>query len=367
MTGLPGNGEGTIVPCLHIPLPEGFEVSWAGPSPLGRGLCFGSTDGKILFADEDGHPFPGAIPGKGSVFEEAINGVIRVGTWAVVSTRADVNFWPLPGTEGGTDHGWSTPYGAHGVGTTAEGHVIAPLGRNGIMVVSPPFGPESSVMAVGDVKDGLYFYRAISLRSQSGVDVIACAARDAGVAAGPFSAPPRTQPMRNVMFDALDVIDISPLDSEAFPLAVAALSRDGSIILFRDVLTDDKPTTMKFKKIQGMAYRLLSCGGEIYVLTNRALYALSKLAARFLAQELREGVVTQILTISMEAVDANLAGNKLLVVMPDEVRRFDTDWIHDNVPEEVLSPAAQEYRSAAFSPALRVREVKQTTRSLAVA
>src|SRR5947209_17690357 len=57
MTPLPENG-GTIVPCLHIGLPEGFEVCWAGPNPLGDGFCFGSTDGRLLFTDDEGRPLP---------------------------------------------------------------------------------------------------------------------------------------------------------------------------------------------------------------------------------------------------------------------------------------------------------------------
>jgi hypothetical protein len=44
-----------IVPCLHIPVPSGFEVCWAGPSPLPQAkLCFGSVDGRLLFTNEDG-------------------------------------------------------------------------------------------------------------------------------------------------------------------------------------------------------------------------------------------------------------------------------------------------------------------------
>jgi hypothetical protein len=362
MTPLPENGSNIILPCLHIGLPEEFEVCWAGPNPLRAGLCFGSTDGRVLFADENGRPL--MAPGKGSESREAINGVIRAGTWVAVSTRGDVNFWPLPGTEGGHDEGCALPYGAHGIGITASGHVIAPGGRKGIMIVKPPFGPGISLTALGE--EGLYVYRVISLLSPSGTEVLACAARTGGVAAGEFSGPQTTK-MRTATPSGLDVIDICPLASGSKSLAVGALGRDGSIILFRDVLTDDKPVTMKFKRVQGTAYRLLGHGGELYVLTSKGLYVLGKLASRFLARELYAGIVTQILAVPMDAVDANLAGDHwLLVVMPDEVRRFDVAWIHDNVPEAGSEQDDQDFQSASVSQDWQWHDIEQTAKQLAV-
>src|SRR5437660_7505961 len=106
MTPSPPHGNSTVVPFLGIGLPDGFDVCWAGPSPL-SGLCFGSTDGKILFTDEQGRTLPDLQPGRGSVSGEAINGVVGAGTWAVVSTRGDVNCWPLPGAEGSGGGGWA--------------------------------------------------------------------------------------------------------------------------------------------------------------------------------------------------------------------------------------------------------------------
>lgn len=355
------------MPCLRIPMPEAFDVCWAGPSPLGGGLCFGSTDGMILFADEAGRPLSGLLPGEGSVAREAVNGVVRVGTWVVVSTRADMNFWPLPGTEGGEDEGWAAPYGAHGVGSTVSGHVIAPLGRNGIMVVDPPYRPEKPPTALADTRELLYAYRVSGLRSHSGMEAIACAARTAGVAAGEFTGSQTTQKMRTAAFKGLDVIDVCPLGSEGDSLAMAALGRDGSLILFRNVLADEKPLTMKFKRVQGTAYRLLSHCGELYVLTSRGIYVLGKLAARFLADELHDGVVTQILTMPMDAVDANLAGRWLLVVMPDEVRRFDADWIHGNVPADAESQEAEDYQSTVIRPDLLWTDINTASKPLRVA
>src|SRR5436309_810274 len=79
MNQISDNGVASFIPCLHITFSAAFEVCWAGRHPLRTGLCFGSTDGKILFADEEGTPL--APPGKGSASGEAVNGVAAVGTW----------------------------------------------------------------------------------------------------------------------------------------------------------------------------------------------------------------------------------------------------------------------------------------------
>jgi hypothetical protein len=132
------------------------------------------------------------------------------------------------------------------------------------MVVEPPIRPGASVTAIGDIEGGLYAYRVTGLLSESGIEVLACAARTGGVVAGEFTGSQPTYRMRTATHSGLDVIDICPLLSGSKSLAVGALGRDGTIVLFHDVLTDEKPVTVKFKKVQGTAYRLLSHGGELY-------------------------------------------------------------------------------------------------------
>jgi hypothetical protein len=352
-------------------LPDGFEVCWAGPNPGFPGFCFGSTDGMVLFVDEEGRPLNVSWlqnPFKGSHSGETINGVARAGTWIAVSTRADVNLWPWPATEGGHERGWAARYGAHGISTTTNGYLIAAHGRNGIMVIEPTFPPDDAVTALSDSKDGLYAYRVISLMSSSGKEVLACATRTGGIAAGEFTGPQTTHKMRTATFGGLDVIDVCALDSTTPSLAAAALGRDGSIVLFRDVLNDEKPVTMKFKKVGGTAYRILCHAGELYVLTDKGMFVLGKLAARFLAGELHDDVVTQVLAVPMDAIDANLAGDHwLLVVTPDEVRRFDADWIHANVPEDSSGPDVEAVGAVVLSRNWQRHDIDNTARPLAVA
>lgn len=367
MNSIAESGNSFIVPFARIGLPEGFEVCWAGshslPPPLSDGLCFGSLDGRILFTDEEGSPLQ--QPGKGSHSQEAINGVACLGTWVVATTRQEVNFWPLPGTPGGHQSGFVFPYGAHDVATTPSGYFLASLGRNGILVEQPPFKPESGATVHCADNPGFYAYRVISLQSQTGAEVLVCACRLGGIAAGEFSGAHQKQPMTTAMFKGVDVVDICTLAPGVQSLAVAALGRDGTLILSQDVLQDKKPLTMRFQTVKGVAYRVLSCRGDIYLLTSKGMYVLGKLASRFLAKELRRGITTPVLPLAVEAVDANLVANRwLLVVTVNEVRKFDADWIHQSVPEQLAHSEVQEFQEMALNPNWERSDIKQTTKPI---
>lgn len=364
MNSFAENGESFIAPFTPLRFPEGFEVCWAGPHPFQRGFCFGSLDGRILFTDEEGVPL---IPmEQGSNSREAINGVARVGIWVAVSTRQEVNFRRLLGTEGSPQALLSIPYGAHDITTTPNGYFIAPLGRNGMMAVRPPFTAATQLTIYG-FSESLYAYRVISLRSQNGGEVLACACRLGGVAVGEF---PSTQPkpqMTTATFEGLDVVDICPLDPGADSLAIAALGRDGTLILSQDVLQDKKPFTMKFSSVKGIAYRVLSCRGDVYVLTSKGMYVLGKLAERFLAKELSRGIITPVAPLPMEAVDVNLAANRwLLVVMTNEVRKFDADSIHQSIPEQLGHGEFQEYQETILSPDWKQYDIEQTKKEVSL-
>jgi hypothetical protein len=331
---------------LSIRFPDSFAVCWAGPHPFRPGLCFGSEDGMLLFTDEEGRALSWP-PGKGSASGEAINGVACVGTWVAVSTRQEVNFWPLPGTEGGHQFGVVFPYGAHGVSATPSGYFIAPMGRLGILAQAPPFGAETEVTVQTAEKPGLYAYRVICLPSPDTGEVLACAARLAGIGAVAFFGSAQTHTLSTIAFSGLDVIDVCPLRPGERSLAVAALGRDGSLVLFQNVLTDKKPVPIKYDMVEGIAYRILSCGGDIFVLTSKGLYVLAQLAGRYLAGEPVGSIPTPVLPLPVEGVDANLCGNQwLLVVTPDEVRRYDVPLIHDSVARFVSEGEVKEFRPA---------------------
>jgi hypothetical protein len=335
-----------------------FEICWAGPNPVGPGFCFGSEEGWLLFTDEDGAP-PDHPPDKGTMSGEAINGVAGLGRWLTVTSRQDVTFWTLPEKKAEKALCAVFPHGAHDVITTADGSFVAPLGRAGVMTIKPPFDEEHPVTVSGGEKEGLNFYRIVSLRSGSGQEVLACAARGAGIGATEFRWDRESQNLSTVTFDELDVVDICAI-GEAGSLAVAAIARNGALILLRDVFQDKHPLTMKFDNVTGTAYRLLSCRGHLFLLTSKAMYVLARFVDRFLAGEPVGSSTTPMLVMHMEGADANLCGDRwLLVVMPDGVRRYDVGRIHDSVPDFISRGVIQEMQPRAISPPWKRQGIQQ--------
>jgi hypothetical protein len=358
-----GNGDAFSVPFAPIRFAGEFEVCWAGPHPFQKGFCFGSLDGRILFTDEEGVPL---LPlEEGSDSREAINGVARAEIWVAVTTREEVNFRRLLGTVGSPKSRLAIPYGAHDITTTSSGCFIAPLGRNGIMAVRPPFTLETR-LTIYTFTERLYAYHVISLRSQTGAEVLVCACRRGGLAAGELSSDQQRLPMTTATFDGLDVVDICSLDPGANSLAIAALGREGTLILSHDVMQDKKPLSLKFSSVKGVAYRVLSSRGDIYILTSKGIYVLGKLASRFLAGELVHGTITPILPLPMEAVDVNLSANRwLLAVMSNEVRKYDADLIHQSLPEQQGLGQFQEFQETVLSPDWERFDIQETTKQIA--
>jgi hypothetical protein len=281
----------------------------------------------IVFTDYDGRPTAG-IPGSDS--GEAINGIAQAGTWWAVSTRVDLNFRPLPGTAGADEYRVEVPYGAHDIASTPSGYFIAPLGRNGILLARPPIPREQQMTSHSAEEAGLYAYRLASLRSRAGVEVLACAGRLGGLFAGELGGDATAIRLKQAA-KGIDVVDVCPLDRTAELLALAAVGRDGTLVLFQDIL-NSTPIAMKFNSVQGVAYRLLSSHGDVYLFTSKGMYVLGELAGRFLRGELAGGVTTPINVSPMEVVAANLVDNRwLLVTVPDKFIRLDAEAIHREV------------------------------------
>ena len=149
---------------------------------------------------------------------------------------------------------------------------------------------------------------------------------------------------------------------------MAILGRDGSVILCRDVLSDRSIKTFKFQSIQGVAYRILSHRGDLYVLTSRGLYMLGRLGGRFLDGEAMEGITTQVMPLNFAGIDMNLVwGRWLLVVLANEVRKFDADQIHEFVPLHIGEGEIKESASIASPIESEWDEINSRTELLAVA
>jgi hypothetical protein len=358
MSEFPRNGGSQLLRFVRLRLPN-FDISWAGPNPVEAGFCFGSEDGKIVHVNEEGQPL--TMEARVSPSHGAINGVAGSGDWIAASTRHEVAMgnWLPKGRRVKPDVAF--PYGAHGV-TAAGAYFVAPLGVHGILIMQAGSAPNDPVEVLTSDDQGLYFYRVIALPGTNGKHFLVSACRDGGVGIAEMRLGESWCSMSVARFDGLDIVDICPMAFDGAP-AMAALGLDGTIIMLRDAFNGGKAVHLKFGTVQGTAYRLLSRGQDLYVLTSRGLFGLMKLGHQMLSTSSK--VNTNILTVRMEAVDANMVGDRwLLVVMPDEVWRFDLSGItkpdSDGAPAESMSEQTLE----TWTPAWTSYEVRQTEKQL---
>jgi hypothetical protein len=281
-----------------------FEITWAGECGWDGGLCFGSDDGRILIPSET-HTRLLAESG------EAINGAAFLGPVIAVSTRAEVAFWQVDAS----GHR-SAVYGggAHGVISTPSGKFLAPLGRNGLLEVT--VGPEGpSWRVAGAAGQDLNFYKIALVGTHEGREVLACALRGGG-----WASWVQDEPSDIVVCSSpdLDAVDVCPLRSERFPRAAVVLGIDNSLHIVEDVTATGQVKILHVPGLRGTGYRLLSGGGDIFLLTSESLYHhLGDLLRRCLEGE-RVEAPTTVWGIDLEAVDASVAHDRtLLVVRPD--------------------------------------------------
>jgi hypothetical protein len=309
--------ENQGVQSVSIRFPD-FEVSWAGIHPSIDGYCFGSDDGRFRMAWSDGF-----VTSTRKLVDsgEAINGIAFSGKVTAASTRCEVVFHnPVPDSEGG---GISTYNGgAHGVLATSAGGFVAPLGRDGLLRATLVEGAELRMFVDGFRDDPVNFYKLAHLHGDGARDVIAAATRRDGISTFDLVANINNgRPGSSHYFKApgLDVVDLCSLDSHEWPFAIAALGADGAIHLFRDILGQEQPMSLRLDDLIGASYTILHSQGHIFLLTSKAFYTFPNLASLFLGNSLgdRRG---QACKEEMMAVDAYVSRDEILIVMGDEVR-----------------------------------------------
>ena len=253
-----------------IPMPG---VAWAGQNPLGEGFCFGLESGGLVLTDTQGTPQ--GSPG-GADSKEAINGLAFSKGWLAVTTRADINFIG-PGQrdreqvviDGG---------GLDVVVAPRSGYFVVPIGPAGIMFVKPGITDKEPLLVSRSDKISLNYSSLLALPGPAEDDLIVAAGRRGGLGFVQFKEGTRGHNLNSVKFHDLDLVDVCSMGG----LAVAAAAKDGSLVLFNDILTERNPQTVKFKGVQGTVYRLLYARGDLFVLTSKGLYGLFGLAQQFL-------------------------------------------------------------------------------------
>jgi len=318
-----------------------FEATWAGEYPPAQGVALGAEDGRILLAAKDGN-----IVGRAKAeSDEAINGLAFLPNWMGISTRAEICFVDV--TPGQEPTFVPSPYGAHGVIVGPDEQFIAPLGTNGLLFFKPQAGEELPLTISRPRARNLYIYRVISMIGSSGQRVVAAATRRDGIAAMPFDLPERG--LHTLTFDGLDAIDLCQLGPSS--LSVAALGKDGTIMMCRDVIEDTMQKhasmTIRFADIKGTAYRILNAHGALIVATSRAVYFLGGMLENF-SQGITEPVTIQ--EFPIKAIDANIVNEHWLIIVTSrgvlklDLRKLRWDAQHDNghqrqVMATSLSPA----------------------------
>jgi hypothetical protein len=296
---------------------------------------------------------------------EAVNGVAFLKRWMMVSARDEVMLWTLP-ADGSTEvKGASFPLGSHGVIAGLSGYFFAPLGRSGLMICRPQEGEVQSVDINEPVSDDTYFYRVTSFNNAAGQEVIACATRRGGVGVMEFRGADHKHALTTATFAGLDVVDLCTIRTDAGSTALAAVGRDGALVLFRDALHDRHPVTIRYEAIEGTVYRLLSAHGYLFVLTSKAMYVIADLVSS-VGGRVAFNRETPVLALPMEAVDANLVGDRwVFIVMPDRVLRLDVELLSQAPKADGPESQVRSMRPDWLHPDWQQREIEQKTLSVA--
>lgn len=327
------NGDVGVALFEEIGIP-GFEATWAGPSRDGIHCALGSEDGRIVVVDESGVVRVPPVPISGH--REAVNGIAALKDWFAVSTRADFTVVAAAVTDDRLKK-TTWPFGAFGVMATRFQQFLAPLGVDGILDIRPGLTFEAKRFFSDQRSINIY---ALTTTPDHDEDVIVAACRRQGIGFATCSAAGLSADFQLATIDGLDVIDVCTIGDLRFPLAAAALGRDGTIVVVAGPRNGVK-RTIKFPSIVGVAYRIFRSGEHMIVLTSVGLFVLPDIVERILAFDDDENAFeTPILELPMEAVDANMIGDRSLVVVEaDRVVRFHLDAVLSERPNERTSPS----------------------------
>jgi hypothetical protein len=334
-----------------------FDISWVGCPPGLAQYWFGSDDGRILVTtDLNGaliaHPLSVAPSG------DAINGIAWVPGLVAASTRSEVVLLYPRSDSGELQFTRGVfPGGAHGVAWTPSRHIIAPMGRKGLLVVGPKEVKAQRVRVIKPPDDSLNLYKVVSVSSPNRGEVLACAARGTGFVAMPLVGDDLADSGKSLCPAGADFVDVVSLEMGGHPYAVAALALDCSIVLARDLLDDATAETIHYGFRGERAYRILCTRGHIFLLTNRRLYTFVDLASRFLnGWEFDRQVKFH--SLDIDAVDMSLAfDGSLLVVMPDCVYRIETGLLLEGNASGIGGPGINGHRTHANPPSSVTTEI----------
>ena len=297
----------------------GEQVSWAGDCPWTDGLCLGTESGNLyLPAPGADHQGEGITPVK--ITSDAVNGVAFVGQHIAVTSRNEVEIGYLidvaepqiercPHTFRG---------GSHGVVSSTQGLFLAPIGVDGVLLMTPDNNRGVEALIARQSDRSLNFYRLVRLGSGPDGEVFACAARGDGLLAFSIDGGLPSGPLVGHHFGGSDIVDVCPLGDSRCPLAAACVSRNRDIFFVRNVLEERAPFALGYRELDGAAYSLRSAQGHIFLLTDSYFVTLPELGRKFLAGESLDANVAVSL-IRTDAADAFLWADRSILLPEYEV------------------------------------------------
>ncbi len=289
------------------------EITWAGECPWTGNYCLGAMSGKVLFLGDSGHLHEAASSETLAV--DAINGIAFWNEFIGVSTRSEVVVYRR--VPNGFDLVYSGPGGAHCIVATTTGQFLAPMWIYGLLCVdlTPKGGPRGwTASAAGAL---LNFYMLAPLGEHAKKEVLACAGRNDGLFRIQLDAANTKSDITRLTAPDVDFVDVCALDRVRQPCAVAALCRDGSVVIVRNLLMDVQLQMIRIEGIQGTPYAIRAAMGHLFVLTSEQLTLIPDFASWYFDGE-RSDRLLHYRQMSVQADDVFIANEKELLLLTVE-------------------------------------------------
>ncbi|MBI3467708.1 MAG: hypothetical protein HY000_32265 [Planctomycetes bacterium] len=203
--------------------------------------------------------------------------------------------------------------GAHGILATSSGSMLAPLGDDGLLIITV----DGDELVVGETRHPvvpLNLYRIVSVADGGAEQIYACAARRDGVVVFKFAGNRLTAPPQVHQLGGEDIVDVTSIAIPEHPRATVCLGRDRRLFFFRDVLDAREPAVLTYDGFQGVAYCLLATQGHVFMLTDQEFIRFPHLATRFLRDD-QFSEPMDAWVLETDASDAYLAGNEQVLLL----------------------------------------------------
>lgn len=308
-----------------------WETSWVGECPSTRTRCFGSEDGRFIIelpgssdlGDGNVVAVEFALTVSYTVASDTINDIAFSGDFFAASSRNDVVVGRRTGSgvDGLVGYSHSFIGGAHGVLASRSGVFVAPISDQGVLMFEVS-GEDVGARIISPPGAPFNFYRLARLGNAGSTNAFVAAGRRDGLMALDLGDESNARPAIHHRFEGHDIVDVCSLGSASFPFAAGCVSRDCVLFLTRNVLEEETPAAISLGDLHDTAYTLFSAGGHLFLLTDRSLVSIPRLASRFLEGE-KPGSELEIDIVPVDAAEAFLwCDQAILLIEESSVSEF---------------------------------------------